>query len=449
MTESFHSRHTPEYRCPVARGSLRHTLAVPGSKSLTNRELVLSALAEGPSILHAPLHARDTALMRAALETLGATITEVAGSSQFGPDLHIAPIPHRRPSAGVSLTIDCGLAGTVMRFVPPVAALGSSQVRFEGDGQASARPMAAIIEALRSLGHDVDDDDTGTLPFTLTPHPARTPTRPVVRLDASSSSQFVSALLLAAPKLPYGLTIEHTGKTLPSLPHIDMTIDTLLRRGVTVSRPQPHIFDVAPQTISQATVAIEPDLSNAAPFLAAALVAGGEVSVSGWPETTTQVGRLVPEILSRFGASTNLHDMTLTVKADGVSVSPLPPVSLDLHDAGELAPTFIALSVLGDGPSRFHGIAHLRGHETNRLHALVSNIEAIGGRAEETDDGIIVTPQPLTGGVWRAFGDHRMATSGALIGLAVPGVVVDDIGQTAKTLPEFVDLWEAMVGSAP
>lgn len=387
--------------------------------------------------------------MRAALETLGATITEVAGASQFGPDLHITPIPSQVTGEGGTLTIDCGLAGTVMRFIPPVAALGSSQVRFVGDEQASARPMAAIIEALRSLGHGVDDDGTGTLPFTLTPHPTGTSTRPVVRLDASSSSQFVSALLLVAAKLPQGLTIEHTGTTLPSLPHIDMTIDTLLQRGVTVSRPQPHVFDVAPQPISKAAVAIEPDLSNAAPFLAAALVAGGEVSVSGWPDTTTQVGRLVPEILSHFGGSTTVHDHTLTVRAGGVSHSPLPAVTLDLHDAGELAPTFIALSVLGDGPSRFHGIAHLRGHETNRLHALVSNIEAIGGRAEETDDGIIVTPQPLTGGVWRAFGDHRMATSGALIGLAIPGVVVDDIGQTAKTLPEFVDLWEAMVGSAP
>lgn len=449
MTDSFHSRHTTDYPCPVARGPLHHTLTIPGSKSLTNRELVLSALASGPSTLHAPLHARDTALMRHALETLGATITETPGQSDFGPDLHITPITRISAHATGVQTIDCGLAGTVMRFIPPVAASGSHQVRFVGDEQAGSRPMGAIIDALRSLGHDVDDGGTGTLPFTLTPHPSDASTRPIVRIDASSSSQFVSGLLLVAPTLPRGLTIEHTGKTLPSLPHIDMTIDTLRRRGVEVSRPQPHVFDVAPQPIAPAAVAIEPDLSNAAPFLAAAVVAGGQVSVTGWPDQTTQVGRLVPELLEKFGATTRLDGTTLTVTGSGVSAGPLPALTLDLHDAGELAPTFIALSVLSEGPSRFSGIAHLRGHETDRLRALASNIEAIGGRAEETDDGIIVTPKPLTGGMWRAFGDHRMATSGALIGLAIPGVVVDDMGQTAKTLPEFVDLWGAMVESTP
>lgn len=384
--------------------------------------------------------------MRGALETLGATITDDPGSSPFGPDLHITPIAEGHLEEPRLLTIDCGLAGTVMRFIPPVASLGSQPVRFVGDEQAGARPMSAIIDALRQLGHDVDDQGTGTLPFTLTPRHQATSARPVVRIDASSSSQFVSGLLLVAARMPHGMTIEHTGRTLPSLPHIDMTIETLKKRGVTVDRPEPHVFDVAPQDISPASLTIEPDLSNAAPFLAAALVAGGDVGVLDWPAETTQVGRLVPKLLEHFGATATIQGSTVTVSAPGVSAGALPAVTMDLHDAGELAPTFIALSVLSDGPSRFSGIAHLRGHETDRLHALVTNIRAIGGQAEETDDGVTVTPATLTGGVWRAFGDHRMATSGALIGLAVPGITVDDMGQTAKTLPEFVQLWEVMLG---
>jgi len=267
-----------------------------------------------------------------------------------------------------------------------------------------------------------------------------------VRIDASASSQFVSGLLLAAPRFSAGLTIEHTGKSLPSLPHIDMTIAVLANRGVVVDRPEPHVFDVAPQEISDIPVVIEPDLSNAAPFMAAALVAGGSVTVLGWPDETTQVGRLVPELLEHFGAQISRTATTVTVTAPGIAAGPLPGVTLDLHEAGELAPTLISLSVFSESPSTFSGIAHLRGHETDRIAALVANIREIGGVAEETPDGIIVSPAPLRGGVWKAWNDHRMATSGALIGLGVDGISVDDIDQTSKTLPEFVSLWQAMLG---
>jgi 3-phosphoshikimate 1-carboxyvinyltransferase len=446
MTVSFHSPTTGVFSCPVADGPLNHSLSLPGSKSLTNRELVLACLADSPSTLHAPLHARDTSLMVAALCQLGADISDVAGSAEFGPDCAVTPIPHDAASTDSSeIVVDCGLAGTVMRFIPPVATLQPRPVRFIGDPQAEARPMGPIIDALRQLGHEVDDDGRGTLPFTVRPQHSPSTTRPRVRIDASASSQFVSGLLLAAPRFPAGLTIEHTGKVLPSLPHIDMTIDVLADRGVVVQRPLHHVFDVAPQVVSAKPVVIEPDLSNAAPFMAAAVVAGGSVTVLGWPDETTQVGRLVPELLEHFGATITRTATTVTVTAPGISSAPLPGVTLDLHDAGELAPTFIALSVFSGSPSTFSGISHLRGHETDRIAALVANIRDIGGVAEETPDGIIVTPAPLRGGVWRAWGDHRMATSGALIGLGCEAITVDDIGQTAKTLPEFVSLWQAML----
>ncbi len=446
MTDSFHSPSTGIFSCPVARSPLHHALSLPGSKSLTNRELVLASLAVSPSTLHAPLHARDTSLMVAALHAVGADISEVAGSAEFGPDLAITPLRFDDSTDVSAIVVDCGLAGTVMRFVPPVALLQPRPVRFVGDPQAEKRPMGPIIDALKQLGHPVDDDGRGTLPFTLTPQTMSTTTRPRVTIDASGSSQFVSGLLLAAPRFPAGLTIEHTGKSLPSLPHIDMTIDVLAQRGVVVERPEHHVFDVAPQNILASPVVIEPDLSNAAPFMAAAVIAGGSVTVLGWPDQTTQVGRLVPELLEHFGATITRTATTVTATAQGISARPLPGVTLDLHDAGELAPTFISLSVFSDSPSTFSGIGHLRGHETDRIAALVANIRAIGGVAKETPDGITVTPAPLRGGVWKAWGDHRMATSGALIGLGQEGVTVDDIGQTSKTLPEFVSLWQKMLG---
>jgi 3-phosphoshikimate 1-carboxyvinyltransferase len=446
MTDSSHSPPTGAFSCPVAKNPLAHSLSLPGSKSLTNRELVLASIAEGPSTLHAPLHARDTSLMVSALRALGADIVDVAGSAKYGPDLAITPFFSRDAATEASeIVVDCGLAGTVMRFVPPIALLCNRPVRFIGDPQAGARPMGPIIDALRQLGHNVDDDGRQTLPFTLTPIPQKSGTRSRVLIDASASSQFVSGLLLAAPRFPAGLTIEHTGQSLPSLPHIDMTIDVLANRGVVVERPDHHVFDVAPQPVSQRPVVIEPDLSNAAPFLAAAVVAGGSVTVLEWPDHTTQVGALVPELLEHFGATISRTATTVTVSAPGIAAGALPGVSLDLHEAGELAPTFISLSVFSRSPSTFSGISHLRGHETDRIAALVANIRGIGGVAEETPDGIIVTPAPLRGGVWKAWGDHRMATSGALVGLGQEGVIVDDIGQTSKTLPEFVSLWQAML----
>ena len=450
MTDSFHSPTTGAFSCPVASQPLDHSLSLPGSKSLTNRELVLASLAMGPSTLHTPLHARDTELMMDALRSLGAGIDYLSGSGEFGPDLAITPIapPTAIEDNSSEIVVNCGLAGTVMRFVPPVALLQHRPVRFVGDPQAQVRPMGPIIDALLQLGHDVDDEGRGTLPFTVTPNQSPVTTRPRVRIDASASSQFVSGLLLAAPRFPAGLTIEHTGKALPSIPHIDMTIEVLAHRGVVVERPDHHVFDVAPQQVQATPVVIEPDLSNAAPFMAAAVVAGGSVTILGWPDHTTQVGKLVPELLEYFGATVTRTATTLTVTSPGLAAGPLPGVTLDLHEGGELAPTIISLSVFSASPSTFSGIAHLRGHETDRIAALVANIRDIGGIAEETPDGIIVTPSPLAGGLWRAWGDHRMATSGALIGLGQEGISVDDIGQTSKTLPEFVSLWLGMLGNS-
>ncbi len=428
------SLHADPWSAPVADGALDATVAVPGSKSLSNRYLVLAALADGPSTLRSLLVSRDTRLMAAALETMGVTV-------DLGADA-------ARVTAGAlrgHVTVDCGLAGTVMRFLPPVAALADGPVHFTGDVEALARPMGPLLRGLRALDVRVDDEgEPGRLPFTV--QGRGTVRGGSVDVDASGSSQFVSGLLLAAPRFEQGLTVRHTGRTLPSLPHIEMTVAVLRAAGVVVDDSRPEIWHVEPGTVAGRDVQVEPDLSNAAPFLCAAMVAGGSVRVPGWPARTTQPGGLLPDILTRMGAAASLDGDVLTVTGTGE----VRGVDLDLRAAGELAPTIAALAALADSPTRLRGIAHLRGHETDRLAALAAEITRLGGQAEQTSDGLVITPRPLRGGTWRTYADHRMATAGALVGLRVPGVEVEDVETTAKTLPGFVDLWAGMLaGTTP
>lgn len=428
------STYSAGWTAPVATAPLDARLVIPGSKSLTNRELVLSALATGPSTLHAPLVARDTELMADALRALGTTIDASSPAAW-----RVTP---SALSGGVDL--HAGLAGTVMRFIPPVAALAAGPVTIDGDAHARKRPMATTIDALRALGVAVDDDGRGSLPFTI--HGDGVVEGGELTIDASASSQFVSGLLLAAPRFRDGLVLRHAGERLPSLPHIEMTIDTLARRGVQVTSPEPATWVVRPGPIAGAELAIEPDLSNAGPFLAAALLAGGRVTIAGWPDATTQVGDLFASLLPRFGAVVTRDPDGLTIDG-GVGWRgghTWAGVDLDLSEGGELAPTFAALAALATTASRITGIGHLRGHETDRLAALVAEITGLGGRVTELDDGLAFEPAPLHGGPWKSYADHRMATTGALLGLVVPGIVVDDIATTAKTLPQFPALWEQM-----
>lgn len=417
---------------PTATAPLSAILQLPGSKSLTNRELVLSALADGPSLLRSPLHSRDTALMIEALRSLGVGIEEVPGDGAYGPDLLVTP-----GELVGSTSIDCGLAGTVMRFLPPVAALALGPVSFDGDAHARSRPMRTTIESLRALGVDVTDDGRATLPFSL--FGTGRVTGGSIEIDASASSQFVSGLLLAAPRFEKGLTLRHVGEAVPSLAHIEMTIACLAARGVTVTSPEPYVWVVAAGPIAGSNVDIEPDLSNAAPFLGAALVAGGSVTVTGWPATTTQVGAELIGILGDMGAEVSLADGALTVTGTGGIHG------ITLHNASELAPTIAALAALADSETVLTGIAHLRGHETDRLAALAAEINGLGGDVTETADGLIIRPAALAGGLWKSYADHRMATAGAVIGLRVPGVLVDDVATTAKTLPQFVELWTGLL----
>lgn len=401
---------------------------------------MLAALADGPSTLRRPLHSRDTTLMVEGLRNLGVGIVEVPGEGEFGPDLRITP------GELLGSSIDGGLAGTVMRFLPIVAALALGPTSVDGDPYARKRPMRTTIEALRGLGVEVGDDGRGTMPFTV--HGTGSVAGGELAIDASASSQFVSGLLLAAPRFRDGLVLRHTGERLPSMPHIRMTIECLAARGVTVEEPEPGVWVVAPQAIRAVDVQIEPDLSNAGPFLGAALLAGGTVTIGGWPAETTQVGDEFLRILPQLGAVVTRDGDAVTVDggAGVLGGAALRAADLDLTIGGELAPTIATLLAFADAPSTVSGIGHLRGHETDRLTALATEIGRLGGEVVEHEEALEIHPKPLHGGAWEAYADHRMATSGALAGLVVPEVTVDDIATTAKTLPEFPELWNRMLG---
>lgn len=418
------------WRAPTATGPVNAVVRVPGSKSATNRALVLAALADGPGVVRAALDARDTRLMVGALRSLGVTLETSEPDETGNVDVHVTPGALTGPAR-----IDVGLAGTVMRFVPPVAALGTGRMTFDGDEQARHRPMATTISALRSLGVEVDGEG---LPFTINGHGA-------VRggactIDASASSQFVSALLLAAPRFDEGLSLTHSGPAVPSMPHIEMTIAMLRERGVEVTGGT-DAWHVAAGAIAGIDTVVEPDLSNAAPFLAAAMVTSGRVRIPLWPSSTTQPGDALRDLLAQMGASIAMGSDGLTLEHHG----PVLGLDADLRDVGELTPTIAALAAVADSPTRLRGIAHLRGHETDRLAALATELTRIGCDAKETDDGLIINPQPLHAATMRTYADHRMATAAAIIGLVVDGITVEDIATTEKTIPDFPGRWGQML----
>ncbi|QNE18004.1 3-phosphoshikimate 1-carboxyvinyltransferase [Kribbella qitaiheensis] len=419
---------TEGWPAPRPPGAVSGRLTVPGSKSISNRALILAAIADGPSTLSGLLAARDTSLMRSALISLGVGISERDGL------VTVTPGSLKGPAA-----VDCGLAGTVMRFVPPVAALADGVISFDGDAYARERPMDVILGALRTLGVQIDDQGTGRMPYAV--NGSGSVRGGKVTLDASGSSQFVSALLLAGARYDEGVDLRHDGKPVPSQPHLDMSVAMLRERGVQVDDSEPNRWVVAPGPIRALDTAIEPDLSNAAPFLAAAVVTGGAVTVTGWPTETTQPGGQLPEIFTRFGAEVTLGADGLTVRGTGR----IAGVDLDLSEVGELSPVLAAVALFADGPSYLRGIAHLRNHETDRLAALETEFNALGGDVNQTADGLEIRPKPLHGGLFGTYHDHRMAHAAAVVGLAVDGVAIENIGTTAKTMPEFPDLWSALV----
>jgi 3-phosphoshikimate 1-carboxyvinyltransferase len=409
---------------PRATAPVDAVVSLPGSKSLTNRALLLAAIAEGPSTVRRALRSRDTLLMAAALTALGSPVDTA------GEDWVVTPGAFSADAA-----VDCGLAGTVMRFVPPVAALSTGTVSFDGDEHMRQRPVGEILGALRALGVDVAGE---RLPFAL--HGSGAVAGGTVVIDASGSSQFVSALLLAGARYDHGIDIRHDGKPVPSLPHIEMTVAMLREHGVEVDDSEANRWAVAPGPVKAVDHVIEPDLSNAAPFLALAAVSGGTLTVRDWPRATNQAGDALREILALMGCRVDLT-------ADGLTVTgpaELRGIDLDLHDVGELAPAVAALCALATTPSHLRGIAHIRGHETDRLAALATELTGLGADVQEHPDGLSITPRALHGGLWHTYADHRMAQAGVILGAAVDGVLVENVATTSKTFTDFAPFWAGL-----
>lgn len=410
---------------------------VPGSKSIANRALILAALAQGPSTIEGlPGGSRDLDLMLGALRQLGTTAVVDPGSGV----VTVTP-----GTTSGTATVDCGLAGTVMRFVPPAAALTAADVTFDGDARARERPMGPAIRAMRDLGIAITDSGTSRLPFTV--HGRGSVAGGHVVVDASASSQFVTALLLSGARFDHGVTVRHSGRPVPSLPHIDMTVRMLEQRGVTTAVETTDrsaaTWQVPPGLVRPLDMRIEPDLSNATPFVALALVTGGEVLIRDWPGDSLQPAGPVIDVFTQLGAHFEECDEGMMVTGAGT----VNGIDVDLRDLGELVPTIAAVCALADGSSRLSGIGHIAGHETDRLAALVAGITGLGGSIRADNDSLTVVPAPLHGGHWRTYHDHRMATCGAILGAVVPGVLIQDIATTAKTFPAFPQTWGALIAT--
>ena len=412
-------------------------VVIPGSKSVTNRALILAAQADSPSILRRPLVSRDSELMVAGLRALGVGIEEKNVKTEGVEELQwtVTPGPLR---GGVK--IDVGNAGTVMRFLPPLAALATGDVAFDGDPRSYERPLGPVIKALEELGVSVEHDGRYSLPLKL--HGNGKIPGGALTIDASASSQFLSALLLVAPSFENGIVATHKGGQLPSMPHIEMTVDMLRSFGAQVEvDTAAQSWSVKPGKLHGQELVIEPDLSNAAPFLSLAMVCGGSVTIADWPKTTTQPGDQLRSIFTQMGAKISMDQRGLTLTGTGV----IHGIDIDLHDVGELTPSIAAVAALADSPSHLRGIAHLRLHETDRLAALTREINALGGDVVEEESALHITPAPLHGGVFHTYDDHRLATAGAVLGLVVPGIEVENIATTRKTLPDFPGLWSSLL----
>ena len=417
-----------QWPAPYAAAPIDAQVSVPGSKSMTNRALILAAIADGPSRIEVPLRARDTTLMVQALRAMGTEITDGTGGSWIVTPQHL-----RGPAE-----VDCGLAGTVLRFVPPVAALARGAIRFDGDARIRERPNAPLLAALRQLGADIEDEGRGAAPFVV--RGAGRLAGGAVTVDATGSSQLISGLLLAAARFERGVEVIAGGRV-PSAPYLEMNIAMLRERGVDIE-PEPGRWKVLPGTVRALDARIEPDLNTAAPFAAAALASGGRVTILGWPLTTTQPGGHLPEMLSAMGAHCQLSSEGLTVTGG----STISGIDADLGAAGELVPVLAALAVLADSPSRFTGVAHIRGHETDRIAALATELSACGAAVEELPDGLVIKPRPLHGRSFSTYDDHRLVMAAAVLGLAVEGIGIGGASTVAKTMPDFPQRWAEMLG---
>lgn len=394
---------------------------------MTARALMLAVVSVGPTTLTHPSESRDSIVLARGLRTMGCHVSSVDDEQWL-----LRP----RPLAG-PVHVDVEGSGTAMRFLPPVAGLADGPVSFDGSDVLRTAALGPQLDAMRELGIGVSTE-SGGLPLTVQGI-GRVPGGDVA-LDASASSQMVSGLLLAGPDFDRGLVLRHDGPPLSTAPHVELTVAMLRAAGAGIDDTTPNVWEVEPGRLFGRAWTIEPDLVATAPFLAAALVTGGQVTVPGWPTRTAQPGTALLGVLTEFGAHCAQSTEGLTVRGGGV----LHGVDADVCRLGELVPVLAALAALADGPSYLRGIAP---GARDLVAGLAAAIGPLGGAVTEVADGVRITPARLSGGAFDTRADHRLAHAGAVLGLAVPGVVLSDVSCTAKSLPDFPGLWRRMLGA--
>ena len=424
-------------------GPIDATVTVPGSKSLTNRALVCAALASGTSTVDGALVADDSLAMRAALETLGATIDHDEATGRVtveGTGGRLRPGP---------ATLDMRLSGTASRFLLPVAALGRGRYTVDGRPPLRARPMGPVLDGVRALGATVEEaGEPGRLPVTVVA-PGHLPGGEVA-VAGDTSSQFVSGLLLAAPCTAAGVRVAVTGD-LVSRPFVELTLAVMAAFGVEVheragaGRRAP-VFEVPAGGYRAAAYRVEPDASAASYLLAAAAVVGGRVTIERLGGATRQGDARFADLLGTMGARVDRTASSTTVTGDGRLRS---PGTVDMGDMPDMAQTLAVVAVFADGPTRVTGVELIRWHETDRIAAVVTELRRAGIDAREERDGFVVHPGTPRPARIETYDDHRMAMSFALLGLRSPGIEIADPGCVAKTFPGFWRALDALRGTGP
>jgi 3-phosphoshikimate 1-carboxyvinyltransferase len=406
---------------------------LPGSKSYTNRALLLAALAEGASVLRNALNSDDTQRMVECLSALGIP-------ARSDPQAETITVEGRgRPQVAPSEPLYCGNAGTAIRFLTPFCSLGEGSITLTGNERMRQRPIADLLDGIRQLGGEIEDvDGTGCPPIRTTGGALRGGR---CRMEGSKSSQYFSALLLSAAGMAEGLEIEVLGN-LVSKPYVDMTLDIMSKFGIRATNHDYERIEVpAGQTPTPADYLVEGDASGASYFLAAAAVAGNTVRVGPLPADTCQGDRDLVLLLERMGCK--WKQVGDEVELTG---GPLQGIEADMRHMSDVAQTLSVVALFAEGPTTIRNIANARIKETDRIAAMNSELSRLGARVEEYPDGLTIHPaETYIPAEIETYDDHRMAMSFAVAGVKIPGIAILNPGCVSKTFPDFFERFSAWV----
>lgn len=418
---------------PVTR-PVRGTIRPPGSKSITNRALVIAALADGTTQLTGVLDSRDTEVMIHSLKRLGFGVAQDKATAR----VTVTGGGGKIPASGADLWLEN--SGTSIRFLTAMCALGEGRYRLDGNTRMRERPIGDLLESLRTFGIDATSELGTNCPPVIVS--ARGLKGGATTIKANVSSQFLSAMLMAAPGARESVEIHLAGEMV-SEPYVIMTLDVMAAFGVAVDRETPGVYRIQPQTYTARAYEIEPDASAASYFFAVAAVTRGEVTVEGLSAKALQGDVGFVDALERMGCSVARGATSITVRGGA-----LRGIDIDMNAISDTAQTLACVAPFAEGPTRIRNVKHMRFKETDRVAAVVTELRRLGVATDEHEDGMTIYPGPVKPGTVATYDDHRMAMSFAVLGLKAPGVVIADPGCTAKTYPNFFDDLDRLCAAA-